>query len=223
VPEGGAPSSQQGGEQGTSKGADGKGTLGRGSGRSATGGGGAEPGEPGGNPPRDDTKASPRVDTPPLNSEESVAPQNVPPSDLTLRKVQELLRDPDAARKLEQESGYTREQMEQFVQKFQKEKAPRAAARPGEEIQVKPGESRPAGPAPNLPGINPQTRFSTQSLRDRGAVATDQVRDNLESTRLLAPAEFRERVEAYKSTLSRSRVLNPTTSPPGGGTGPGNR
>jgi hypothetical protein len=74
-----------------------------------------------------------------------------------------------------------------------------------------------------LPGINPQTRFSTQSLRDRGAVAADQVRDNLESTRLIAPPEFRARVEAYKSTLSRSRVLNPSTNPAPGGTGPGNR
>jgi hypothetical protein len=100
---------------------------------------------------------------------------------------------------------------------------PHGAARPGEDIQVKPGEHRPAGPSANLPGINPQTRFSTQSLRDRGAVVTDQVRDNLESTRLAAPPEFRARVEAYKSTLSRSRVLNPVATPPAGGTGPGNR
>jgi hypothetical protein len=197
--------------------------MGRGSGRSATGGGGAEPGAPGGNPPPDETKASPRAETPPLNSEETVAPQNVPPSEFTLRKVQELLKDPDAAKKLEQETGFTREQMEQFVQKFQKDRMPKGAARPGEEVQVKPGEHQPAGPSANLPGINPQTRFSTQTLRDRGAVATDQVRDNLEANRLIAPPEFRERVEAYKSTLSRSRVLNPTTTPPAGGNGPGNR
>jgi hypothetical protein len=151
-----------------------------------------------------------------------VAP-DAPASDLTLRKVQELLNDPDAASKLEQETGMSREAMEQFVQKYQKSKTPGAVGRTGQEIQVKPGANRAAAPDPTLPGFNPNTNVSTKILRDRGAVVQDQVRDNAEGIRFIAPPEIRSGFEAYKSTLSRSRTLNPSRTPsapaPSGGAG----
>jgi len=156
-----------------------------------------------------------------LNADETVAPKNVPQSEFSLRKVQELLQDKDAASKLEQETGMTREEMEQFTRKFLKDQAPKAGDRPGQEIQAKPGENRAAAPNPTLPGFDPRTNVSSKILRDRGAVVGDQVRDNAEDIRFIAPPEIRSGFEAYKSTLSRSRTLNPTRTAPAGNAGPG--
>jgi hypothetical protein len=148
-----------------------------------------------------------------------VAPRNIPQSELTLRSVQELLKDPDAAKKLAEETGMSPDQIEQFVQKFDKEKMPKGAARPGEEIQVKPGASRAVTPDATLPGLDPRSSFSTKSLRNRGAVVQDDARNNFETTRFMAPPEIRSGYEAFKSSLSHSRTLQPTTNAPAGGPG----
>jgi len=133
---------------------------------------------------------------------------------MTLRNVQQMLQDKDAASRLEKETGMSREMMEQFVQKHQRGNVPKAADRAGQELQTKPGANRPTGPDPNLPGFDPNNRFSTQTLRDRGAVTQDHARDNAEALRFAAPPEIRSGFEAYKSALSRSRTLNPSGTPP---------
>jgi hypothetical protein len=148
-----------------------------------------------------------------------VAPQNIPQSELSLRNVRELLQDPEAAKKLSEETGMSPDQIEQFVQKLEKDKVPKGAARPGEEIQVRPGQNQSVAPDRTLPGLDPRTSYSTQSLRDRGAVVQDDIRNNVETTRFIAPPEIRSGFEAYKSTLSRSRTLNPTPNRPAGGPG----
>jgi hypothetical protein len=188
---------------------------GRGGNPSASGGHRADSGEGGNNPSTspDETKPSPRAQSPDLNADETVAPQNIPPSDLAIRKVQDLLKDKDAASKLEQETGMSRDEMEQFVQKYQT-KAPKAPDRQGQEIQVKPGQSKAAAPDPTLEGLDPRSSFSTKSLRERGSVVQDNVRGNAEDVRLAVPPEIRSGFEAYKSTLSRSRTLNPTRTAP---------
>jgi len=155
----------------------------------------------------------PQADSKPPTSDETAAP-DAPPSELTLRKVQELLQNKDAAARLEKETGMSREEMEQFVQKYQKDKMPKAASRPGEEIEAKPGTSRANAPDPTLPGLDPKTKFSTKTLRERGAVVHDQARDNAEGIRFVVPPEIRSGFEAYKSTLSRSRTLNPSRNAP---------
>ena len=181
------------------------------------------PNGPAGTPPPDETQPSPTAPSRPLNAEETPAPGNIPPSDLTLRKVQDLLKDKAASERLAEETGMSREEMEQFVQKFQKDRKPKAPDRPGEEIEVKPGTSPNATPDPKLPGFDRQRDFSSATLRNRGAVTQDLERNNVESIRLIPPAEIRSGYEAYKSTLSRSRTLNPATAPPAGGAGPGSR
>jgi hypothetical protein len=225
----GTPSGKPG-DQGTAPGPEGQGNPGRGVGRPSGGGGGPTPSETAGNPPSpDESKPSTPAASRELNADETVAPKNIPQSEFTLRKVQELLKDKDAASKLEQDTGMSREEMEQFVQKMQRDRVPKSADRQGQEIQVKPGTNSPAASNPTLPGLDPRTNFSTKTLRDRGAVVQDQVRDNAEDVRLIAPREIRSGFEAYKSTLSRSRTLNPTRTAPapaGGanaGAGPGSR
>jgi hypothetical protein len=148
-----------------------------------------------------------------------VAPRDVPQSNLTLRNVHELLKDPEAARRLSEETGMSPDQIEQFVQRFDRQKVPRGAARPGEEVQVKPGASRPATPDATLPGLDPRSTFSTKSQRNAGAVVQDDARNNFETTRFVVPPEIGTGFEAYKSTLSRSRTLNPGTEAPAGGPG----
>jgi hypothetical protein len=186
----------------------------RGGGQTANGGGPGV-GEPGSPITKDETsKPSPRAESKPQNAAETVAP-NQPQSELVLRKLQDLLKNDQAAAKLEKETGMSREEMEQFVRKFSK--APKPTPGEGRKIEVKPGESKPSGANTSLPGLNPGTHLSTQSLRDRGAVVQDQVRDNIEGTRFTAPPEVRSGYEAYKSTLSRSKTVNPVRVGSGSG------
>jgi hypothetical protein len=152
-----------------------------------------------------------------------VAPRNIPQSEFTYRNVQDLLKDPDAAKRLSEETGMSPDQIEQFVQRYNKDKMPKGAARPGEDIQVKPGASRPVAPDSTLPGLDPRTHFSTKSLRDAGAVVQDDARNNFETTRFMVPPEIRSGFEAYKSASSRSRTLNPATNAPAPAGGPGSR
>jgi len=197
---------------------------GRGGSPSGSGGRPTDAGEPGNNPnvSPDDSKPSPRAQSPDLNSDETVAPQNIPPSDLTLRKVQELLKDKDAASKLEQETGMSRDEMEQFVQKGLQKKPPKSADRQGQDIQAKPGQGKSAGPNPTLEGLDPRSSFSTKSLRERGSVVQDRERGNAEDVRLVVPPEIRSGYEAYLNSLSRSRTLNPSRTTPAA-PGSGNR
>ena len=196
-------------------GADSQSSTGRGGGRAAAGGGGGDYNRNNAsNPAAPDTSTpSPKAETPPQNGEETIAPQNIPPSDLTLRQVKDLLQDKDAASKLEQATGMSREEMEQFVQKFQKDKAPRNAPRSGQEVDVKPGATTPVGPAADLPGVTPGTKLSTRNQRKRGSIVQDEIQGNLQGTRFVPPAELLPGFEAYSKTLSRSRTLNPTAGP----------
>jgi hypothetical protein len=162
---------------------------------------------------KDESQPPPRSEPKPQNAAETVAP-NQPQSDLVLRKVQDLLKNPAEAAKLEKETGMSREEMEQFVRKFTK--PPKNTPREGRTVEVKPSENRPTGADTSLPGLNPGTRISTQSLRDKGAVVQDQERANIEGTRFNAPAEIRSRFEAYQSTLSRSKATSPVRPGSGG-------
>ena len=63
-----------------------------------------------------------------------------------MRRVEDLLKDDQSTRKLEQETGMSRQQIEQFVDKWKK--APdRPAPGPGRTIEAKPGKD-PPGPRP---------------------------------------------------------------------------
>jgi len=153
-----------------------------------------------------------------MNAEETVAPDREQ-SNLVLRKLEDLLKNNQVTPKLEQETGMSREQMEQFVRKFKG--APKAEPGKGREIQIKPGESPKYSPNRTLPGLNAGSRVTSKTVRDRDGVVEDQIRDNVEGARFQVPPELRPGYEAYMSSLSRSKVLNPTRSAPAAKSGSG--
>jgi hypothetical protein len=133
---------------------------------------------------------------------------------MVLRTVKDLLAKDAVTPDLEKATGMTREQMEQFVKKYEAVKS--APAGPGREISVKPGDAG-AGdqPSANLPGIDRQSRFSTRNIKNRGEAPKDDVRKNLEGIRFTPPQEYRSKFEGYKSTLatsSRSATARPAPS-----------
>jgi hypothetical protein len=148
-----------------------------------------------------------------------VAPKGQSQSDLVLRAVKDLLAKDAVTPDLEKETGMTREQMEQFVKKYEKGKSEPAG--PGREIEVKPGDRGSNDkPSANLPGIDSRSRFSTKNLKDRGTMSRDDMRNNVEGIRFTPPPEFRAKIEGYKSTLARSRSGSSSRSarPAGAGT-----
>ncbi|MBV8608736.1 MAG: hypothetical protein JO034_14900 [Singulisphaera sp.] len=185
-----------------------------GAGRTPYGGGGNRPGPPGGPAAPDTSKPSPRAESRPVNSEETIAP-DIPQSDLVLRKLEDLLRSDQVTPKLEQETGMSREQMEQFVQKFKK--APKATPGPGREIKAKPEPVRTFDPNRKLPDLNPNAKIGSRTIRDRNSFVQDQEHNNLQGPLFEAPSELRSKFDAYRSSLSRSKVATPTRSAPAGG------
>lgn len=105
----------------------------------------------------------------------------------------------------------SRQEMEQFVKRF--EKAPSREAGPGREIEVKPGQSRPKGPSSDLPDVLSGTRVSEGSARRSGSIPQDELQGLNQGTRSSVPPEFRARYEAYTKSLGRSKVVSPATRP----------
>jgi hypothetical protein len=135
-----------------------------------------------------------------------VAPQGQPQSDLFVRNLSDALQDGQATKDLEERTGLTREQLEQFATKFQKPKS--GPAGPGREIDVTPREETPAKPAANLPGVDRSRSFSTKTMRERGFMAPDDVRDNAEGVRFEPPPELRAKWKDYREMLGRSKVTS---------------
>src|SRR5208283_1989685 len=137
---------------------------------------------------KDESKPSPKAVDPDNPTGEDIAPQGQSQTEMVLRTVKDLLAKDAVTPDLEKETGMTREQMEQFVKKYEAGKS--APAGPGREIEVKPGEQGATDkPSANLPGIDRQNRFSTKNLKDRGATSKDDVRNNLEGLRFTPPPE----------------------------------
>jgi hypothetical protein len=184
---------------------------GGGNGRNLVGGGGAgnEPTDvPGEMPDKDDSKPAPRAQEPenvPLPDD--IAPAGTDQSSLQLRGLSDALKDAATAKELEDATGMSKEQLEQFVKKY--EKPTLKAGREGKDVEVKVGEQAAAAPAANNPGAGVRT-FTTDKIRQRG-IATDTARGNLEGARDVPPPEFRERVEGYKNRLAR--IKSPTRRP----------
>jgi hypothetical protein len=127
-----------------------------------------------------------------------------------LRKLHDLLRDEKAARRLEQDTGLTRQQMEQFAKKF--EKAPQRPVGEGRDIAVAPGQDRVLDPGRTIPDPLPGQTVRTRNERGAGAVAPDQESGNRQGVRSIAPEEFRNKFDAYRKGISRSAPAPGTSS-----------
>jgi len=161
-----------------------------------------------------DEEPSSRVAEPDDVSGDTVAPRNQDQSDLVLRTIKDLLENDAVTPDLEDATGMTKAEMEQFVKKY--ERVETEPAGPGREIEVTPGESgEGAGPSAGLPPL-PNHARTTRNITDRGSMPQDDARGNIEGFRFAPPAEFRGRVESYKNALSRSRPSAASQPAPGG-------
>ena len=135
--------------------------------------------------------ANPRHLPPTLTtpSAEDIAPQGQSQTDMVLRTVKDLIAKDAVTPDLEKETGMTREQMEQFVKKYEKVKS--APAGPGREIDGQAGrkESGPINPRPTCPASAarsdtlPRTRRtearpSTTMLRTTSRASASSLRPN---------------------------------------------
>jgi hypothetical protein len=117
-----------------------------------------------------------------------------------VQNVKDALKDPAKAKQLEEDSGMTRDQIEQFVKRFEKPKQP--AAGPGGEITAEQGKDRTFDPNRSIADPIRQGVVSGRRERAAGSVAQDQISGQSQGTRVQPPAEWRTRFEAYQNTIS---------------------
>ena len=141
-----------------------------------------------------------------------VAPEGgAPQSGLVLRQIQDLLKEGGDTSRLEDATGMSRDELEQFVKKF--EKPEREAPGEGRELQGEIGEDRVVDPIQGVGDRIKAPLVSGRGQRGPGSAANDAFRDQTQGTRSQAPAEIRSRYEAYQSSISRSRGPAPARPP----------
>jgi hypothetical protein len=157
--------------------------------------------------PKEDTKESPRAAEPENSSNDNVAPEGQAQTGLFLKKLHEALQDDAKAKELEKDTGFSREQLEQFTRKY--EKVASAPGGPGRDINLKGDDQKAAAqPSANLPGLSASTPFSSQSRRGGNTGAQDEIRGNVEGARDQPPPEMRGKWEGYQNKLAK------VTAPP---------
>ena len=170
---------------------------------------------PDGQPPSDEpAKAAPR---------ESVAP-DLPQPDLVLKKLKDIMRDEQKTQQLIEETGMTRDELDQFVEKFDRPQD-FGPSREGAEIEASPEQSDVnLDLNRRLSGGLPSGAVSSRSQRAPGQTPQDEAGGNTQGIRTVVPPQYSSRFEAYRSSLSGSRPPAPaaatTTNPP---TRPGSR
>jgi hypothetical protein len=169
---------------------------------SDSGGGDARPGGHAEGVPPDPSRPTPTPESGPSeNPGDSIAPDQ-PQSNLVLRKLHDLLKDDLTARQLEQETGLSRAQMEQFAKKF--EKAPQAPAGEGRDIAVSPGQDQTLDPSRTIPDPLAGQTVPGRNRRGPGLLAPDPEGGNRQGIRSIAPQEYRSQFDAYRKRISRS-------------------
>ena len=156
----------------------------------------------------------------------SVAPdvnQAVPQGDL-VRRLDEMLKEDKVTPELEKRLGMTKDQMQQFVKKYE-QKGKRPAARKAQDIASKPGQEQSLDPNRKAPEFQPGVTASGRNERASSNLNDDANAGLAEGSLSTAPPELRKRFEAYKSSLGRSSTggnrsstsspmpLNPAGSP----------
>ncbi len=109
----------------------------------------------------------------------------------------------------------SKEELNQFVKKF--EKPPAGPSGQGRDIDVKlkPGEK--LDPDAKLPELKTPVSVSSQVARDRGSIMRDTARNNTEALRSGPPPELKAGWDAYRKSMSTPKTHRPSTT-----TGTGN-
>jgi hypothetical protein len=192
---------------------------GEGAGKNAAGGAGKNNPSPVGPIPEDKS-------TPPPPGAGGKAPEN--PGDqlapdsgqkpLVIQTIEKMLRENKVTPDVEKQLGFTKEQLEQFVKKYEKPKE-RPPVGPGREIKVKTDTpERKFNPDRKAPEGLQNVTTSQRNQRTGNASLIDDVSGLSEGSSSAAPKVYQKRFEAYKSSLAQ-----PGMSPPqSGATAPAN-
>jgi len=162
----------------------------------------------------DDTTPSPRAQEPDqAEPGENLSPQQKADQRL-LKRLREMVDKNEISKELEQSTGLSREEINQFVRKFEAPKAePRDPNATGGTTEV---SSRPGNQDENrkvsLPGNLPGGQVTSRNARNSGMVADDATQGNLEGARSRIPSALRSRFEAYQKGLSRVNGRSTGTS-----------
>jgi hypothetical protein len=154
----------------------------------------------------------PPAELPPANPEDTPAPDSGPL--LTVRKIQDLIKENKFTPQLQKELGMNQEQFEQFAKKFEKSLRPKGPAREGREIRVSPNlPERPLDPKRRAPEPLRDTAVGDRNTRGGNVLPTDELHNLNEATRAAVPKTLQARVRAYTESLARSPVTAPARRP----------
>src|SRR5262249_37169358 len=151
---------------------------------------------------------------PPASPGELPAPDlGRPQADAVARRLKDVLDkgDPDEVRKLEEATGMTREDMENFARKF--EKPEQAPVGEGRDLTAAPAHPNPPAPPADMGERVKCSVISGRGQRGAGSTVQDTNSNQTQGNRAPAPPEIRSRYETYLNTISRSK--------PGTGSGGG--
>jgi hypothetical protein len=150
---------------------------------------------------KDLSEPPPTPDGPPAVGREAPIPENLQARDQKLRRIQEALQDEDQARKLEDLTGMTREEMSQFVERFSG--PPEGPAGEGRELEVDlESESGTIDPNRVVPDPLSGVRQSEGARRSQGTGVNDGLGMSRQGGGTPPPPQLRKLVEAYQRRLS---------------------
>jgi hypothetical protein len=124
------------------------------------------------------------------------------------RKLKQVLDkgDEQQIRQLEEATDMSRVELQQFAERFARPDL--EAAREGQTIQGDQPEAKAMPPQEGLGERIKGSLTSGSSERKAGFARQDQFNQDTQGIRTEAPAEYRSRFEAFKSSISRSRGSN---------------
>ncbi len=140
-----------------------------------------------------------------------MAPDSQPP--LVIQRLQDLLKDDKFTPDVEKKLGMSKEEAEQFVKKYEKREQPGPAG-PGRTIDVKPEKEKVIDPNRKAPKLNTNPTVSNRNQRQGGTILQDTMSGLSEGGKSAPPPELSKRFEAYKKSLSNSKVVAPSGSTP---------
>ena len=123
-----------------------------------------------------------------------------------LKRLREMVDKNEISKDLEDSTGLSREEIDQFVRKFEappKEERKAAEGDGTTEVTSTPGKDS-ENRKVSLPGNLPGGQVTSRSNRGAGMVADDGSQGNLEGARARIPSALRSRFEAYQKGLSRA-------------------
>ena len=123
-----------------------------------------------------------------------------------LKRLREMVDKNEISKDLENSTGLSREEIDQFVRKFEAPPKEERKAADGDgttEVTSTPGKDS-ENRKVSLPGNLPGGQVTSRSNRGAGMVADDASQGNLEGARARIPSALRSRFEAYQKGLSRA-------------------